>query len=65
LCPVIITLLSVEGLKKALTEADQIIEADIDNEDNLKGRAKVLKGILTRQAGEEGEVLKMRKGKQS
>ncbi len=58
------TLLSVEGLKKALTEADQIIEADIVNEDNLKGRAKVLKGILTRQAVEEGEVLRMRKGKQ-
>jgi len=59
------TLLSVDGLKKALTEADQAIETDIVNEDNLKGRAKVLKGILTRQAGEEGEILKMRKGKQS
>ncbi len=57
------TLLSVDGLKKALNEADQIIEAEGVNEDNMKGRAKVLKGILNRKAGEEGEILKMRKGK--
>ena len=59
------TLLSLDGLNKALTEADQRVEAEGIGKEDLKSRAKILKGILTRQAGEEGEVLKMRKGKQS
>ena len=56
-------LLSGDGLSKALTEAEQTIKAKDVGENDLKGRAKILKGILTRQADQEGEVLKMRKGK--
>jgi len=59
------TLLSVEGLSRVLAEVDQIVQLDGIGKNDLKSRAKILKSILTRQAGEEGEVLKMRKGKQS
>ena len=59
------TLLSVEGLNKALAEVDQIVQLESVGQNDLKSRAKILKGILTRQADKEGEVLKMRKGKQS
>ncbi len=59
------TLLSVDGLSKLLTEADQTIEAKGVGESDLKSRSKILKVILTRQADQEGEALKMRKGKQS
>jgi len=59
------TLLSSYGLNKALAEADLVVQLEGVGENDLKNRAKILKSILTRQAGEEGGVLKMRKGKQS
>jgi len=59
------TLLSVGGLNKALTEVDQIVQLEGIGKKDLKSRAKILKDILTRLAGEEGEILKMRKGKHS
>ncbi len=55
------TLLSLNSIKEALKRAEQEIINKSVSENDLKGRAKILKSILNQVAEEENEELKMRK----
>jgi len=54
-------LLSLDGLKKGLVKAQMEIKRVPVSEEDIKGRAKILKSILVKTAEEENEQLKLRK----
>jgi len=55
------TLLSIESLTGALVKADQEIKAKYVSENDLRGKAQIIKSILNELAVEEDEELRLRK----
>lgn len=56
-------LLSLKSLNESLSKADQAIKEKLVDKADLKGKAKILKEILTQFADEENEELRLRKVK--
>ncbi|MGE5604459.1 MAG: DUF3795 domain-containing protein [Bacteroidota bacterium] len=57
------TLLSLKSLNESLLEADRKIKENLNGEADLKGKAKVLKEILSKYAATENEELRLRQVK--
>jgi hypothetical protein len=58
------TLISLEGLNKALLIAEQEVKEQAIRKDDLKSKAKILKDILAQFADEENIELKLQKNSQ-
>ncbi len=57
------TLLSLKSLNESLVKADREIKEKSFGKEDLKGKAKILKEILSQFAEEENEELRLRKVK--
>lgn len=55
------TLLPVKDLEDSLDQARQDIKKDNFDAEDIKARAKILRGFLTSSAAEKGVELKLRK----